>query len=528
MMTIHVAPIVEHDFFGQSGHKLPYQFRVYQMYRQANKPDTPIVGEETFWWGNGYADQDELSKALGNPEILECITNELRRDALNRHWDGFEVASTVIAFDPEWKQGYAFDSLDARHLKRALRHHLAEIKPNIGDKPHLAWTITKSEGWGESVDAHFQDKIQNLRPRAQHLEAISHYPDHLIAHEFSRTIEVWFEKGNGLERVGSFLLGLMQDGKFATHRQCLEMWGSTLLQKPETLFSNLRVSLIPGKPFNPGETNPLITPKDSFIALNTLLSLFPDACLSGQKLLGDTWLKALGKPDCRDASMVAILAGYARYQRSMGIHESNGFTYQERKDGKGRSEESICTEYWQRLGDSAGVGLEGILSAMGEFPEGGSKPVQAFFQNLILSSYNRASYDSHPQPIAMQCGKEHILQNVPQALDVILKARLLGHPDFTQHYVSKVPLGQDRDYFKRIIRHPFVTLEQIKAVMPYERFERGEMEELDAVDPQMARAYVAGMTENQISLQIFRHNIPPKLLPPGKHRDDVMGTDLGL
>lgn len=45
-MTIHVTPIVGHDFFGRSGHKLPFQFRVYQMYRQANKPDAIIVGED--------------------------------------------------------------------------------------------------------------------------------------------------------------------------------------------------------------------------------------------------------------------------------------------------------------------------------------------------------------------------------------------------------------------------------------------------------------------------------------------------
>lgn len=109
-----------------------------------------------------------------------------------------------------------------------------------------------------------------------------------------------------------------------------------------------------------------------------------------------------------------------------------------------------------------------------------------------------------------------------------MKARLLGHPDLTQHYASRVPLSQDRDYFKRVIRHPFITMEQIKAVMPYDRFERVEMEELDAVDPHLASAYVAGMTENQISLQIFRHNIPPKLLPPGRRREDVMATDLGL
>ncbi|MBD8089079.1 hypothetical protein IFT48_03725 [Pseudomonas fluorescens] len=526
-MTIHLAPIVEEGRYRWNDPKFTQHFRVYQMYRQAH-PNSVIAQRDTFWCGKSFKSQAAMEKALSDPATLEYIASELQREALDKHWNGLEVASTVVAFYPNWDQGYAIDSLDSRHLKRALKHHLSDPKPAIGKKPHLAWSITKSEGWPQAVEAQFLDKMQNLRQRSNHLENLVWHKDGKLQQEFSKVAPIWFNKNKGLERVGDFFLSLMDAKRYEAHRDCLEIWGALLMQKPEALFNNFRVGLTSANRFVRGQSNPLITPGDSFNTLNTLLAMYPETCLSGKDLLSDSWVKALKDPENKDAAMVAILSGYARYQKKVSNYEYASRTYEERRDGKALSDEAICIEFWRRLGHSAGMDVEELLSHMGEFEEGGSKTVAAFFASSVKASNQGMSYDSCPQPIAQQCARDIYLRYVPQALDVLMKAKLLSHPAFAGHYVSKVEQDQDRDYFMRIINHPLATLEQIKAVMPYDRFTRVEIDEMEAVDPKLAKSYIAGMKDEQVRLQIAKHNIPAKHLSHGKHRDHALGTDLGL
>lgn len=527
-MTIHIAPITAQSRYRWSDPKLKQHYRVYQMYRQANNPAATIREQETFWCGQSFTTVESMEKALGDGKTLEYITNELKREALEKQWEGMEVASTVVAFYPNWDKGYAIDNLDSRHLKRALKHHQSDPKPGVGKKPHLAWNITKSEGWQQAVEDQFLDKMQHLRQRSNHLENLVWHKDGRLQQEFSKVAPIWFDKNKGLERVGDFFLSLMGAKRYEAHRDCLEIWGALLSQKPEALFNNLRVGLTSTNRFVRGQVNPLITPKDSFTTLNTLLAMYPDTCLSGKDLLSDSWVKALKDNENRDVAMVAILSGYARYQKKVSHYEYANHSYEDRRDGKSLSDEAICIEFWRRLGHSVGMGVEELLSHMGKFQEGGGKTVAAFFVSSVKASNQGMSHDSCSQPIALQCARDIYLRYVPQALDVLMKAKLLSHPAFAGHYVSKVEQDQDRDYFMRIINHPFATLEQIKAVMPYGRFTRVEIEEMEAVDPQLARDYIAGMKESQISEQISKNNIPAKYLTKGKHRDDLLGTDLGL
>ncbi|KPC17064.1 hypothetical protein [Pseudomonas amygdali] len=527
-MTIHSAPITAESSYRWSDPKFTQHYRVYQMYRQANNPAATIREQDTFWCGQSFTTAEAMEKALGDDKTLEYIAGELRREALDKQWEGMEVASTVVAFYPNWDEGYAIDNLDSRHLKRALKHHQSDPKPGVGKKSHLAWNITKSDGWAQAVELYFQEKMQNLRNRTRHLENLTWHKDEKIVAEFARVANIWFEKGKGLERVGDFFLGLLGIKRFEAHRQCLEIWGQTIGKKPESLYYNLRVGLTADQRLKRGEVNPLITPQDSFTALNTLLAMFPETCLSGTELLGDTWVKSLNDPENRDAAMVAILSGYARYQKKVGQYEYAQYSYEDRRDGKAPTEESICIEFWRRLGHSTGMDLKELLDHMGDFPEGGSKTVAAYIGHEIKATNQSMFADSYAQPIVMQSAKEMSLRYVPQALDVLMKAKLLSLPAYNGHYVSRVQQDQDRTYFMRVINHPYATLEQIKGVMPYERFTRAEIEEMEAIDPQLVRDYIAGMKESQISEQIAKNNIPAKYLTKGKHRDDLLGSDLGL
>lgn len=527
-MTIHIAPITAQSSYRWSDPKFTQHFRVYQMYRQANNPAATIREQDTFWCGESFTTAGAMEKALGDDKTLQYIESELRREALEKKWEGMDVASTVVAFYPNWDRGYAIDNLDSRHLKRAFKHHLSDPKPGIGKKPHLAWNITKSEGWKQAVDAFCQEKMQNLRHRSNHLEHLIWRQEDVIKEEFAKVAGIWFDKSKGLERVGDFFLGLLGNKSFEAHRQCLEVWGQVLARKPEAMFTNLRVGLTSDNRFKPGDVNPLITAKDSFETLNTLLAMYPDTLLSGKDLLSDSWIKGLSDPEKRDAAMVAILSGYARYQKKVIHHEYTQHSYEDRRDGKTRSDEAICIEFWRRLDHATGMSLEDLLGKMGDFPEGSSKTVSVFFMQQVKANNQSMGYDKCPQPIALQSARELYLRYVPQALDVLMKSGLLSHPAFAGHYVSKVEQDQDRDYFMRIINHPFATLEQIKAVMPYDRFTRVEMSELEESDPKLARDYVDGMKDDELRLQISRNNIPARFLPKGKHRDDVLSTDLGL
>lgn len=527
-MTIHIAPITALSSYRWSDPKFTQHYRVYQMYRQANNPAATIREQDTFWCGQSFITAEAMEKALGDDKTLEYITSELKSEALEKQWQGMEVASTVVAFYPNWDKGYAIDNLDSRHLKRAFKHHQSDPKPGVGKKPHLAWNITKSEGWTQAVELNFQEKMQNLRSRTRHLENLVWHKDERICADFNKVATIWFEKSKGLERVGDFFLALLENKRFDAHRHCLEIWGQTIGMRPESLYYNLRVGLTAEQRLKRGETNPLITPQDSFTVLNTMFAMFPEACLSGKELLSDTWINGLSDPDKRDAAMVAILSGYARYQKKVGQFEYARHSYEDRRDGKSPTEESICIEFWRRLGYASGMGLKELLDHMGEFPEGGSKTVAAYVGHEIKATNQSMFADSYAQPIVLQSAKELSLRYVPEALDVLMKAKLLSLPAYNGHYVSRVEQDQDRTYFMRVINHPYATLEQIKGVMPYERFTRAEIEEMEAVDPQLAKDYIAGMKESQISEQISKNNIPAKYLTKGRHRDDLLGTDLGL
>lgn len=524
-MTIHVTPIESAPVSHHHDFKYSHHVRVFQMYAFHGRPDV-IVPQDTYWTGKSYASEAALRRDLADKSFPDTLVKDLEKEALEMHFKGFKVVKTVVAFGSPWKEGYAVDSFDARHLKRAYAHHKASPKPNVGSKPHLAWNVTKQEDWGQKMDAAFIDHIQYLRPRTRHLEGIAHFSsESKIVAEFEKAAPVWLVKGKAYERIGDFFLTLMERKKYDAHRECLDVWGSLILHRPEALYSHFRVGITHSQNLIRGDINPVIQCTDEFETINTLLAMFPDTCLAGDQLLSSSWLNGIKYPEFRDAGMIALMAGYARYQKKVYHYE---YCKAQRAGLPIVTEESICSEYFRKVAASAGVELNKLLSYMGDFPEGGSKAVNKFFSDLTKGANEGMGYNKYPQPIGYTASKEMSLRLVPEPLDVMLKAKLMAHPDESGHHVSKVAQDQDRLYFTRLIHHPLITVDQLKNMMPYDRFVRADIDEMTRRDPALAQAYINDMSDEEMGAQIAKNNVPRQYINKSSHRDKLISVDLGL
>lgn len=525
-MTIHLAPIQSDSVRSRHDHSHLYHIRFFQMYANAHKPEL-IDERKSYWTGKSYLTETALHRDLADKQFcLEMIAN-LKRDAIEKVQDGMVVIRTVVAFGSPWEEGYAFDKLDPRHLKRAYENYAH--KPVIGKKPHLAWNPTKDEDWVEKLDEGRLVTLKNLKERTKHLEALTHKgSESEIAKEFAWIAPTWIEQRKGLERVGHFFLSLMIYGKHQAHRECLDVWGSLILKEPDRLYEHLCLSHTQSQVLKKGEANPEISAQDHFETINTLLAMFPDTCLSGNQLLSGEWLRGLQHEDFRDAAMIALLSGYARYQKMVYKHDSQKAARENPDATTVVTEERVCQEFFRRVEASVGVDIETLLDRMGAFPEGGSRSVNTFFKLQLETRNEGMHYNKTPLPIALQAATARMLRLVPQPLSILLKANLMGHPAQSGAYVSKMPKDQDREYFERLIRHPRITLPQLKNMMPYSHFERVDIDLLEEINPQMAREYLAGMNKIDLKLQLSRGNVPVHLLTKGKHRDQALSTDLGL
>lgn len=517
-MATKIASIDCKNNHGSRDYLFNYFIRFYQHYTSADGKQ--VYGDLTLWTGKSYKNQAEFERDLANADALinDC-RKELLKDAAEQAIKGYRVKNLVVSLNR--RDGYEVEALDARHLRMVARKHKSPATPPAGKSRALpkAWNITQDPEYPKALEAAFQAEVGHLRGRTKHLERIRWEQDQQhIANEFSRVADVWLKHEKGLGRIEDFLNRLLSRKLFEAHRLCLDIWGQAVHTTPLRFFKLFDISHYDLMTISPKHQNLLLSATDSFESLNTLLALNPYVCFQGDQLLSDSWVKGLTVESRRDAALMALMSGYARYQRLILADR-----FKSTEDQPIESSELAGKQYFERLAASTNLPFQQILDMMPDF---GSKPSDAVGAYYRAEVDRMQDYGRNDLRIPRAISNFMPLRYSTDILSLALKARLLSTKVHQEYAGNSFMREQDNEYFGMMIRDSNANLEQILAVVKPMLIHKENFTQLQ--ERGLAEAYLDAMSQEERDHHIKKGHIHPSLLSNPMDRVTVLEVDLGL
>jgi hypothetical protein len=496
----------------------PHVLRFYQHFSFHESHDKVLEGQ-TFWTEFAFSSRAALDKAVAKPEaMIEECRQELLINAAQMQQKGFVLNDLVISFDGI--RGFEVEALDARHIRMALRKHDA-WKPDAKPEKRLknAWKVSQDERFPEIVAQGFQEYMQNLRPRSDHLSSLAWREEDVMVEEFSKVAPIWSMHEKGYYRLENFFYRLISAKKFEAHRQCLSIWSELVHAKPERFFKSFDIVAMTHEGEEAGVNNPLIGSGDAFALINTYLALDPAECLAeGTNLLSGTWRASLGDPALRDAAVAALMSGYARHQR-LGSRMGG------RMDGFGgqTSPDTVSKVFFNRVAASAGIDFQGLLDEMAPFGEQTSPTVGRYYSHEVNYMQDTGRYDLKiPSAITRLMPIAHC----EEIFSLALKARLLSTKAHEVYVSNRYKLDQDEAYYNKVITNPNTSLSQILVAVHAPFMHASNFVQL--AQSIHGKAFVERMSEEVRTEHISKGRIPPSLLSRESDIANALEVDLGL
>lgn len=520
-MATQTASIDCKNNHGNRDYLFRYFIRFYQHYTSADGKQ--VLSDLTLWTGKSYKEPSAFEKDLANAEALinDC-RKDLLKDAAEKAIMGYKVKNLVVSLNR--RDGYEVEALDARHLRMVGRKHKAGAiqLASKGRSLSHAWNITLDPEYPKALETAFQAEVEHLRGRTKHLERIPYHQDQsYIAVEFSRVAHLWIKHEKALERIEQFFGTLLNRKLFDAHRLCLDIWGQAVHSKPLRFFKLFDIGHYDHMSILPEHRNGALSATDSFESLNTLLAINPHVCFQGHQLLSDSWVKGLADESRRDAAVMALMAGYARYQRLLRADRFKAIVAQD--GAAGDSPELAGKQFFERIALSANLPFQQILDKMPDF---GSKPtetVSTYYRVEVAHMRDNGRYDLR---IPRAISNIMPLRYSSDILSLALKARLLSTKAHQEYVGNSFMREQDNEYFAKVIEDPSANLEQILAVVKPKLIQKENFKQLE--ERGFAEAYVAAMSKEDRQLHIKKGHIHPSLLNDPMDRVMVLEVDLGL
>jgi hypothetical protein len=330
--------------------------------------------------------------------------------------------------------------------------------------------------------------------------------------------DVWLKHEKGLSRIEDFFNRLLARKLFEAHRLCLDIWGQAVHAKPLRFSKLFDISQYALLTISPKHQNLLLSASDSFESLNTLLALNPYVCFQGDRLLSDNWVKGLADETRRDAAVVAMMSGYARYQRLILAER-----FKATEEQPIESPDLAAKQYFERLAASANLPFQQILDKMPDFGDSTSEVVGAYYRTEVehMKSYGR--YDLRIPRAVSNIGP---LRYSSEILSLTLKARLLSTKVHQEYASNSFMREQDNEYFAKVIEDPNANFGQVFAVAKPTHIYKENFRQLE--ERGFAEAYMTAMSKEDRESHIKKGNIHPELLKDPMDRVLALEVDLGL
>lgn len=235
-------------------------------------------------------------------------------------------------------------------------------------------------------------------------------------------------------------------------------------------------------------------------------------------MLSDSWVKGLADESRRDAALMALMSGYARYQRLILADR-----FKSTEDQPIESSELAGKQYFERLAASTNLPFQQILDMMPDF---GSKPSDAVGAYYRAEVDRMQDYGRNDLRIPRAISNFMPLRYSTDILSLALKARLLSTKVHQEYAGNSFMREQDNEYFGMMIRDSNANLEQILAVVKPMLIHKENFTQLQ--ERGLAEAYLDAMSQEERDHHIKKGHIHPSLLSNPMDRVTVLEVDLGL
>jgi hypothetical protein len=375
----------------------------------------------------------------------------------------------------------------------------------------MVWNITQDAIYGTALEAQYQKRMSNLRHRSEFLDTLSMAEENQIGPAFEKAASIWAHHRKGIDRVESFLFGLLNSKKLEAHQQCMAAWGAAIHAKPSSLYGLLYIKQMPDVTRPDSHcSNPKFNRGDAFSALNAYLAIDPMGCLEQADLLSKSWVEGLGHSGQADTAIMAIISAYYRYGDQKD-RLSGGYSQGRVAHGK---------VLLDKIAESAGKKFDDLIESLPDTKK--PSPVLAkFYRDLVEYS-----------PITPGASFPFMYSRVTNAvaapgfLNLAMKVKLLGttaHENYLDHRVTR---EEDSAYYHLCIENRYSTVNQLKVVLHSESLEKEHIQAMHAKG--MAVPYLNALDEESRYSLIEKGRVPISMLSRTKDRGVFLENAMGL